>query len=66
MKELILIKEAKSGGMKFDQKYILKGTKKFSHGFQNFIFQSKHFANILLLKDNSKLCIKLKGTLMQI
>ena len=46
MKELILIKEAKSGGMKFDQKYIiLKGIKKFSHGFQNFIFQSKYFAD---------------------
>ena len=46
MKELILMKEAKNRVTKFDQKYIiLKGIKKFSHGFQNFIFQSKYFAD---------------------
>ena len=46
MKELILIKEAKNGVTKFDQKYIiLNGIKEFSHGFQNFIFQSKYLAD---------------------
>ena len=46
MKELILIKEAKNGVPKFDQKYIiLKETKKFSHGFQNLIFQRKYLAD---------------------
>ena len=46
MKEFILIKEAENGVTKFNQKYIiLKGIKKFSHGFQNFIFQSKYFAD---------------------
>ena len=45
MEELILIKGAKNGVTKFDQKYIiLKRIKKFSHEFQNFIFQSKYFA----------------------
>ena len=44
MKELIFINEAKNGGMKFDQKYIiLKEIKKFSQGFQNFIFQTRYF-----------------------
>ena len=54
--------------MKFDQKYIiLKGIKKFSHGFQNSIFQSRYFvewwlfkSSLAFLKDNFKLCIKLK------
>ena len=46
MKELILIKEAKYGAMKFHQKHIvLKGIKNFSQGFQNFIFQSKYFVD---------------------
>ena len=44
MEELILVKGAKNGVTKFDQIYIiLKGIKKFSHEFQNFIFQSKYF-----------------------
>ena len=51
MKELILIKKANSGVTKFDQKYIiLKGIKKFSHRFQNFIFQIKYFADWWLFK----------------
>ena len=46
MKELILIKEAKNGVTIFDQKYIiLKEIKNFSHRLQNFIFQSKYFAD---------------------
>ena len=46
MKELIVIKKAKNRVPKFDQKcIILKGIKKFSHEFQNFIFLSKYFAD---------------------
>ena len=57
MKELILVKKAKNRVPKFDQKcIILKGIKKFSHEFQNFIFLSYHW---LLLKGNLKLYIKL-------
>ena len=39
------MREAKNGGIKFDQKYIsFKGIKKFNHGFQNFIFWSRYSA----------------------
>ena len=41
MKELIFIKGVKSGGMKYDLKWItLNKVKKFSHRFQNFIYES--------------------------
>ena len=46
MKKLILIKEAKNRAMIFDKKYIiLKEIEKFSHGFPNFIFQNRYFAD---------------------
>ena len=39
--------------MKFDQKYItLRGIKKFSHRFQNFIFESRYFAEWWLFTDD--------------
>ena len=45
LKELIIVKKAKNEGMKFYQKYvILKEIKKFSQGFQNFVFQTRSFA----------------------
>ena len=49
--------EAKSGGIKFDQKYIiLKGVKKFSRGFQNFLFQSRYFAEWWFFKTTITGC----------
>ena len=42
MKELIFIKVVKSGGMKLDLKWItLNKVEKFSHRFQNFIYESR-------------------------